>query len=172
MELVLDRCIIRSWQLTDAGSVAKQANSRKIWRNVRDAFPFPYTIGNAKEWIRIARADVPETHFAIEVHREAVGGIGVRLKEDVYRCTAEIGYWLGESYWGQGIVTEAVRALTDFAFANLGVWRVYADVFEWNPASMRVLEKAGYICEGRLRKNVIKDGQVIDALLYAKVRES
>jgi len=171
VDLVLERCVIRTWQLTDAESVAKQANNRKVWRNLRDAFPFPYTIGNAKEWIRIARADSPETHFAIDVHRQAVGGIGIRLKDDIYRRSAEIGYWLGESYWGRGIATEALHALTDYAFAHFDLCRIYADVFDWNPASMRVLEKAGYTCEGRLRKGATKDGQTIDAFLYAAVRE-
>ena len=95
-------------------------------------------------------------------------GIGVA---GVNRRSAEIGYWLGEPFWGQGIATKAVGALTDYAYAHLDLIRLYATVFEWNPASARVLEKAGYAHEGRLRKSVTKDGKIIDQLLYAIVRE-
>ncbi len=95
-------------------------------------------------------------------------GIGVA---GVNRHSAEIGYWLGEPFWGQGIATKAVRALTEYAFAHLDLVRIYGTVFEWNPASARVLEKAGYTHEGRLRKSITKDGKIIDQLLYAIVRE-
>ena len=101
----------------------------------------------------------------------AVGGIGILLQEDVHRRSAEIGYWLGEDYWGRGIVTEAVRRVTDWAFENFDLCRIFAHVFAWNPASMRVLEKAGYEYEGRLRQSVTKDGQTIDQVIYAIIRE-
>ncbi|MGH7406412.1 MAG: GNAT family N-acetyltransferase [Candidatus Methylomirabilales bacterium] len=101
---------------------------------------------------------------------EAVGRIGLDLQTDVHRRSAEIGFWLAEPYWGRGIATEAVRAMTDFAFATFDLCRIFAGVFEWDPASVRVLEKAGYAYEGRLRKSVTKDGQTIDAFLYAVVR--
>jgi RimJ/RimL family protein N-acetyltransferase len=113
----------------------------------------------------------PETNFAIAVAGEAVGGIGFILQPDVARRSAEIGYWLGEEFWGRGIATEAVIAMTARAFANHDLCRVYAHVFEWNRASARVLEKAGYEFEGRLRKSVTKDGKTIDQLMYAVVRE-
>jgi len=141
-----------------------------IWRNLRDAFPHPYTLANAEHWIRSANPATPVTNFAIVVDGTAVGGIGLVLKDDVFRRSAEIGYWLGEEYWGRGIVTEAVRAVTDYAFATFDLCRVYAGVFEWNSASMRVLEKAGYEFECRMRKSVIKDGEIIDELIYAMVR--
>jgi RimJ/RimL family protein N-acetyltransferase len=141
-----------------------------IWRNLRDAFPHPYTLANAQHWIRSANPATPVTNFAIVVDGNAVGGIGLVLKDDVFRRSAEIGYWLGEEYWGRGIVTEAVRAVTDYAFTTFGLCRVYAGVFEWNRASMRVLEKAGYEFECRMRKSVIKDGEIIDELIYAMVR--
>jgi RimJ/RimL family protein N-acetyltransferase len=89
----------------------------------------------------------------------------------VHRRSAEIGYWLGEPFWGRGIMSEAVPAFTAYAFATFDVCRLYASVFEWNPASARILEKAGYVCEGRLRKSVVKDGRTIDQLLFACVRE-
>ena len=170
LRLVLERCLVRSWKLSDVDPVARHADNRNVWRNLRDRFPHPYTRANAEEWIRVAMAQLPERHFAIVVDGEAAGAIGIELRSDVYRRTAEIGYWLGEACWGRGIATEALRALSDWALAHFDLCRLYAKVFEWNPASMRVLEKAGYLCEGRLRLSVTKDGQTIDEVLYALVR--
>jgi RimJ/RimL family protein N-acetyltransferase len=121
-------------------------------------------------WIEIATPATPINNFAIVVDGAAVGGIGLMLKEDVFRRSAEIGYWLGEEFWGHGIVTEAVRAVTRYAFDTFDICRVFAGVFEWNPASMRVLEKAGYEFECRMRKSVTKDGETIDEFIYAVVR--
>jgi RimJ/RimL family protein N-acetyltransferase len=171
MEIRLSQCTIRSWRLEDAASLVRHANSRRVWRNLKDRFPHPYTASDAHEWIRRASRAVPETHFAIATEGEAIGGIGLDLNSDVFRRSAEIGLWLGETYWGRGIGTEAVRAMTEFAFASFDICRLYAGVFEWNPASMRMLEKAGYVLEGRLRKSVTKDGQTIDQVLYAMLRE-
>ena len=114
----------------------------------------------------------PETNFAIAVNNEAVGGIGFTIQMDEARRSAEIGYWLGEEFWGRGIATEALIAVTDYAFCEFEICRLYAHVFEWNPASARVLEKAGYEFEGRMRKSVTKVGQTIDKLMFACVRES
>ena len=111
------------------------------------------------------------THFAIAVDGKAVGGIGFHPGKDVGRRTAEIGYWLGEPYWGRGIVSEALRAVTEHAFAKHDLVRLQAHVFEWNTASARVLEKAGYTREARLRKSVTKEGRTVDSYLYALVRE-
>jgi ribosomal-protein-alanine N-acetyltransferase len=171
MELKLTRSVLREWKPGDEGSLVRSANSRRIWRNLRDAFPNPYTLADAEHWIKIANPTTPIGNFAIVVDGAAVGGIGLVLKGDVFRRSAEIGYWLGEQFWGRGIVTEAVRAVTDYAFATFDLCRVYAGVFEWNPASMRVLEKAGYEFECRMKKSVTKDGQTIDELIYAMIRE-
>jgi RimJ/RimL family protein N-acetyltransferase len=171
MRLVLNRCEIRSWERSDVRSLAGHANNRKIWRNVRDQFPFPYSTSDAEVWIRTARSMRPETAFAIVVDGEAVGAIGIELKDDVYRNSAEIGYWLGETFWGRGITSEALAGFTDWVFAHFELDRLYAHVFEWNPASARVLEKAGYQLEARMRQAVIKDGQTIDVLLYAMLRD-
>jgi len=170
MELKLNNSTLREWKEGDEQSLVLHANNRRIWRNLRDAFPHPYTLADAKHWIQIANPTTPSTNFAIVVDGAAVGGIGLLLKDDVFRRSAEIGYWLGEEFWGRGIVTEAVRAVTDYAFATFDLCRVYAGVFEWNAASMRVLEKAGYQFESRTRKSVTKDGQTIDELIYAIVR--
>ena len=151
--------------------MARHADNRKIWLNVRDRFPHPYTLGAAESWVAMVTAADPETQFAIEVDGEAAGGIGVFLQEDVSRYTAEIGYWLGEAYWNRGIMTSVVRRFTDYAFASYDLNRIYANVFAWNEASVRVLEKAGYAFEGRQLAATVKDGQVLDNLMYAVVRD-
>lgn len=171
MELVLGHGVIRSWRLEDVPSLVRHANNRRVWRNLKDRFPYPYTISDADAWIRHATQTKPETHFAIAVGGEAIGGTGLDLQTDVFRRSAEIGIWLGESYWGRGLGTEAIRAMTDLAFAHFDVCRVFAGVLEWNAASVRRLERAGYSFEGRLRKCITKDGQTIDQMLYAMVRE-
>ncbi len=171
MELVLTRGVIRSWRPEDIPSLVRHANNRRVWRNLKDRFPNPYTTSDGDHWIRRATQSMPETHFAITIGGEAVGGIGFDLQTDVFRRSAEIGIWLGEAHWGLGIGTEAIRAMTDFAFTHFDVCRLYGGVFEWNPASMRMLDKAGYSLEGRMRKSVTKDGQTIDQMLYAVVRE-
>lgn len=171
MELKLKNCTIRPWRYGDEQSLTANADNYKIWRNVRDRFPYPYTIKAASEWIAIASQESPPTNFAIVVAGKAVGGIGLVLRDDINRCRAEIGYWLGEAYWGHGIVTEAVRALTEWAFDNFDLASIYAGVLEWNPASARVLEKAGYKFEARLRKAMIKEGLVMDELVYSVTRE-
>jgi ribosomal-protein-alanine N-acetyltransferase len=170
MELKPNKCTLRAWQPGDEESLVHHANNKKVWINLRDSFPHPYTASDALSWIQKASAETPQRNFAIVVHGKAVGAIGFILKEDVYRRSAEIGFWLGEEFWGQGIVTEALSAVTEYAFANFDFCRLYACVFEWNPASMRVLEKAGYNLEARLKKAVTKEGKTIDEFLYAIVR--
>jgi ribosomal-protein-alanine N-acetyltransferase len=162
---------IRPWQVDDAASLARHADNRKIWLNVRDHFPYPYTVAHAQAWIEMVSPVEPVTQFAIEVDGEAAGGVGITPQQDVDRFSAEIGYWLGEAHWGRGIMTAAVRAMTEHAFSSFQLHRIYAAVFEWNPASCRVLEKAGYLFEGRLRRAAVKDGKLMDQFLYAITRE-
>lgn len=166
MEIRLERCTIRTWRKDDVDSIVRLANNRAVARNLRDRFPHPYGRKDAKAWIRNARAARPECMFAIDVEGQAIGGIGLHPQEDVHRRSMEIGYWLGEPFWDRGITTEAVRALTRYAFQTFDVARIYAYVYEWNPPSARVLEKAGYRLEGRLRKAVTKDGTTMDMLVY------
>lgn len=149
----------------------RHANNRNVSINLRDRFPYPYTVSDARSWLESIIGLGPETNFAIDVAGEAVGGIGFSLQPDVAHRSAEIGYWLGEEFWGRGIATDALIAVTEHAFANYDICRLYAHVFEWNGASARVLEKSGYTLEGRLRKSVTKEGQTIDQLMYAMVRE-
>jgi RimJ/RimL family protein N-acetyltransferase len=171
VQLDLPECRIRSWRVGDEPALVRHADNRKIWLNVRDRFPYPYTPADAEAWVAHAGAAMPETQFAVEVEGEAVGGVGLFLQADVERYSAEIGYWIGEAFWGRGIATAVVRRFTDYAFDAFGLCRIYANVFEWNRGSCRVLEKAGYALEGRLRSSAVKDGVVLDGFLYATVRK-
>ncbi len=171
MLIELTKCVVRSYRPSDVESLAKYANNRKVWLNMRDGFPHPYSVDNAKEFIKRATTMNPETMFAICIDDNAVGGIGFMLHSDVERISAELGYWLGEPFWGKGITTEAVKAVTLHAIREHGLKRVYAVPYSWNPASAKVLEKAGYVLEGTMRKSAIKEGTVLDQLLYAYVVE-
>lgn len=170
MEFQLQKSLLRPWRTGDETSLEKHANNRKIWINVRDHFPHPYTHGDALRWIQHASTTLSETVFAIVVNGNAVGSVGLVAKDDVYRKSMEIGYWLGEEFWGRGIVTEAVGVVSNYGFDRFDIVRLYADVFEWNNASVRVLEKNGYVFEARLKKAVVKDGMIADALMYAKLK--
>jgi RimJ/RimL family protein N-acetyltransferase len=169
--LHLSRAEIRPWRRADASSLARHANDRDVWANLRDAFPHPYSIEDAHRYIERACAQDPATSFAIAVGGEAAGGIGYTLHQDIERLSAELGYWLARPFWNQGITTEAVRAVTAHALAAHGLVRVYALPLAANRASCRVLEKAGYACEGRMRRSAVKDGVVQDQFLYAYVVE-
>jgi len=171
VEIRLPTCTLRSWQGRDRDAIVRHANNRNVSINLRDRFPYPYTMKDARIWLDMVVGLKPETSFAIAVGDEAVGGIGFTLQPDVGHRSAEIGYWLGEEFWGRGIGTDAVKAATEYAFASFDICRIFAHVFEWNGASARVLEKAGYTFEGRLRKSVTKDGKTIDQLMYAVVRD-
>src|SRR6185436_14085488 len=113
MQLALKHCTLRDWRQDDAADIAKHANSRRVWLGVRDVFPYPYTVADAEEFLDRAMSEDPPTRFCIDVGGKAVGGIGIHPGIDVHRRTAEIGYWLGKEFWGRGIVTEAVTALTE-----------------------------------------------------------
>jgi RimJ/RimL family protein N-acetyltransferase len=168
---LFDEWRVRTFDLRDAESLARYANNRNVWINVRDGFPHPYSLSDAKKFISAQRQRETATAWAIASATEAIGAIGLHPQHDVYRRCAEVGYWLGEPFWGKGIVTAAVRALVHHAFTNTDFIRVYAGVFEWNTASARVLEKAGFALESRMRRSVVKDGKVIDQLMYVLLRE-
>lgn len=173
MRIARDGFELRPWRRGDEESLVRHADDERIARNLRDVFPHPYTREDAERWLALALGDdATEIRLAIDVAGEAVGGIGLEPQADVYRRTAKIGYWLGAAFWGRGIATAAVGALTDHALAELGFLRIEAGVYAWNPASCRVLEKAGYVLEGRLRSAVVKAGAVTDVLLYARVGDS
>ena len=172
VRLVAGSTVVRGWGEADAEPITLQADDRRVWRGLRDAFPHPYGIDDARRFIAMARQMSPQTYFAIEVAGRVAGGIGYTGHSDVERIGAEVGYWLGHEFWGQGVATAALRLLTEHAFkADPELRRLYAVPYSSNPASARVLEKAGYRCEGTLRQSAIKDGQVLDQWLYAILRE-
>lgn len=165
-------CILRRWRRDDRESLIRYANNRRVWRNLADIFPHPYTESDADAWLDYATAqELSPWVFAIEVQGEAAGGISFERGRGIERHSAEIGYWLGEPFWGRGIATAAVRSLTARAFEETDLCRLYAWVFAWNPASMRVLEKAGYSREGTLVRSGMKDGVLIDRVIYAMTRD-
>jgi ribosomal-protein-alanine N-acetyltransferase len=171
MELQTKTCLIRSWQRSDVHSLASHANNPSVARNLRDGFPFPYTMRDAEQWLTMMACQGTETQFAIDIGGEAVGGIGVTVGLDVHRIDGELGYWLGEQWWGRGVMTGAIAAFVPYVFETYHLERIHAHVFEWNEASARVLEKTGFLLEGRLRKAVLKQGSIIDMLLYARLKD-
>ncbi len=171
MYLVRPACVLRNWRQDDAPALARNADNPRIWANLRDRFPSPYTLEDAESWVRHAVRALPATDFCLEVDGEAAGGIGVVLREDVERVSAELGFWLGEPYWGRGIMTEAVSAFVPWAFERFGLSRIYAQVFAFNVASARVLEKAGFVLEATLRRSAIKRDAITDQWQFARIRE-
>jgi RimJ/RimL family protein N-acetyltransferase len=161
---------LREWQDRDALAIVRHANDYDVWRFLRDRFPHPYTAQDAETWLDRVRGASPALDFAITVDDEAVGGIGLTRGTDIERASAEVGYWLGRSVWGRGLASAALRSITNYAFAALSLERVFALPFENNPASARVLVKAGYLLEGTLRSAAIKEGRVTDLLLFACTR--
>jgi [ribosomal protein S5]-alanine N-acetyltransferase len=164
-------CRLRTWRALDEQSLVENANSRAVWLNLRDRFPHPYTVVDARKWLSIVANESPVQHLAIEVDGEAAGGIGIELGSDVDRCSAEIGYWLGQRHWGRGIMSAALVHMTDYVWEHFPtIERIFAVPYARNGASYRVLERAGYEMEGRLRRSAIKDGEVLDQFMYARVQ--
>lgn len=164
--------VLREWDLADSASLAQYANNIHIFNNVRDYFPHPYSEEDGIAFIKfVLSKPKPQIDFAIEVAGKAVGGIGIVPNEDVERITAEIGYWLGEPFWNKGIMTAVIKDITQYTFSNFPLTKLYAPVFEHNQASMRVLEKAGFIKEAILRKAAIKNSKVIDLHYYVLFKD-
>lgn len=161
---------LREWKLADMISLAKYINNVKIWNNVRDGLPHPYTLLDADRYIRMVQAQPYIQNFAVEVGGEAVGGVGIVPSRDVERLSAEVGYWLGEDYWNRGIMSEAVILLVDYVFRETEIIRLFASVYDYNHASMKVLEKAGFTRQAILRDAAIKNGQVIDMYYYDLIK--
>ena len=159
-------CLLRPVLVADAASIARHANDRDIWINLRDRFPHPYELGHAEAFAARLATDEVQTTFAIVVDGQASGTISLMPGTDVERVSAEIGYWLGKAFWGRGVMTDAVRALTTYAFDTLKFNRIFALPFADNVASLRVLEKAGYVREGAMRRSAIKDGRLRNQYMY------
>ena len=153
---------LRALQLSDKSDLAKLANNKKIWDNLRDYIPYPYTEKDAEVFINLSKEQNPTQTFGIAYDGMLVGVIGFNVQKDIYRKSAEVGYWIGEPFWGKGIATEAVKLITAYGFNELELIRIYTGVFEHNTASMKVLEKNGYSREGIFKNAVIKNGKVCD----------
>ncbi|MDJ0765221.1 MAG: GNAT family protein [Myxococcota bacterium] len=171
MKIKLGQYMIRDWQRDDVPSLAKHANNSLIAMHLRDGFHHPYGRADAEAFIELVDKQDPKVFFAIASQTEAIGGIGLGLGIDVHRFTAELGYWLAEPYWNRGIMTEAVKTIAQWGFDRLGLNRISATPYTTNPASARVLEKAGFEREGILRASVVKEGRILNQCLYARVRE-
>ena len=163
---------LRPWQATDADALVQHADDADVARHLGERFPHPYTLDDAHLFIAHALHLPNETTYAIERNGEAVGGIGVHPGEGVERHSAELGYWLGRAYWGEGIATGAVRALVPHALRELKLYRLQARVFDGNVASMRVLERCGFVREAVLRRLVVKHGRLLDMHVYAITRDT
>ena len=174
MEIPIDPWVIRSWRAGDEVSLSRHFSNPNILDQLAVRNRYPYAERDAKAWIDLCQLEADPVNFAIanslRNNEEAIGGIGLTLQRGLRRQAAEIGYWVGEPFWGQGIATAAVRALVEYAFEQFDLVRIYGGVFAGNQASVRVLEKAGFTYEGRMSKSVVKDGRVIDELMYAIVR--
>jgi len=164
---------LRKWCLSDAASLAENANNINIWNNLRDALPHPYSEDDGKQFIEMALSQPnPPTLLAIVVDGKAVGSIGIFLRTDVERISAELGYFIGEKYWNRGIMTEAIKQMVAYAFANFSqLWKIYATPFDFNVASHKVLLKAGFEREAILKQAAIKNGKIIDLYYYSIIKQ-
>lgn len=163
---------LRTWQKDDRYVLAELANNINIWNNVRDRLPYPYKVQHAASFIKFYRRQTPSQSLAIEMEGRLVGSVGIELQEDIGRISAELGYWIGEPYWGKGIATEAVGKMIGYAFGNFPqVIRLYAKVFDFNTASMIVLEKNGFHLEAIHRKSAIKNNSIHDEYLWVRFRQ-
>lgn len=169
--LALVRSALRPWRERDAETLVQHANNERVSAAMRDIFPFPYTIEHARAWVHAALHERRDWLLAIERDGQAVGGIALIFNDDVYRLGGEIGYWLAEPLWGRGVMTEAVSALAAAAFARTDLIRLQAGVFSINPASMRVLQKAGFHLESIRRQAVLKRGVICDEHIYCRLRD-
>ncbi len=162
---------LRTLEFSDKEKLVTIANNKNIWDYLRDYMPYPYYEKDAIFFIELTEKENPKQTFGIITEKgELCGIIGLVLQKDVYRLTAEIGYWLGEEYWGKGIATKAIELITTYGFEQLKLERIHTGVFDFNIASMKALEKNGYNKEGIFRNSIIKNGEIYDEHRYAKLK--
>ena len=166
LETSIPGCVLREWRVSDKTDLVVSANNRNVWRNLTETFPHPYAETDADSWLEIAANAGRSVHLAITLNGIAIGGIGAIAGQGIAAQTAQLGYWLGEPYWGKGVASAAGQAMVHHLKAQRSFARLEAPIFAWNPASMRVLEKLGFQREGTLRQSVTKDGQLIDSVMY------
>lgn len=158
---------LRQWDLSDETSLIKYANNYNVSQYLADVFPFPYTSADAQNWLNYVITADPVINLTIDINGEAAGGIGLELKKGERRKTAHIGYWLGEPFWGKGVMPQATTLMVDYAFENFDLARIETVVYHPNTGSMRVLEKCGFIKEGISKKAIFKNGEFYDEHVYA-----
>lgn len=165
-------CVLRAWRADDADSLRRHADNPRVARALRDRFPNPYTAADASAFLASCALAREDWRFALTVAGAAVGGMGFRPGEDVHRHGAEVGYWLGEAYWGRGLVAAALRVAVPAAMAHFRLHRVFAGVYSSNPASMRLLERVGFRRDAVLPCAAVKHGELLDVHVYSVVRRS
>jgi len=158
---------LRAWNLDDLDSLVTYANNWEIAKNLTDKFPYPYTKESGKSFIEYASQGHPTSIFAIEINKEACGGIGIHPQDDIFAKNAELGYWLAERFWGNGIITRAVKEMVDYGFKTYDIDRIFARPFGSNIGSQRVLEKVGFVLEATYKNTIWKNNQYEDELVYA-----
>jgi RimJ/RimL family protein N-acetyltransferase len=163
---------LRKLETSDKSVIAKLLNNKKIWNNLTNKIPYPYTERDAEIFLKFIERDKHHKAFAIELNREFCGIIGLIKQQDVREKSAELGYWIGEPFWNKGITTEAVKLITEYGFSNLNIIRIYSTVFEYNIASMKVLEKNGYKKEGIFKKAIFKNNKIWDEHRYFKLKDN
>lgn len=163
---------IRTWTMADAPALAQILNNKNVQDNLRDGLPFPYTVTDAEAYISaMLSADRDQIYpWAILVDDTVAGSIGVFRKANVHRLTAEMGYYIAETHWGKGVMTEAIRQVCRHIWAHTDIVRIFAEPYANNIASCRALEKAGFVCEGTLRNHAIKHGVLLDSKMYARIK--
>lgn len=167
-----ERCLLRALVPADAASLQRHADNANVWRNLFEGFPRPYTLAEAEAWCsRDANSGAFGYVWGIVVDGEVIGCAGLAPHGGWLRCNAEAGYWIGEAWWGRGIASDALRQVTDWAFAALPeLTRIFAPIFAWNEASQAVARNSGYVREGSMPRSAIKDGRVIDRVVWAAYR--
>jgi [ribosomal protein S5]-alanine N-acetyltransferase len=172
MEISFEGIILRPWTFSDARQLAFIADNKKIADNIRDGLPNPYSFKDAQDWLNlILPENNPPKYFAVTTDNQLVGSIGIVTKTNIYRKNFEIGYFVSEDFWGKGIATKAIKAVTSYAFRDFDIIRVYAESFSENTGSRRALEKAGFKLEATLKKNIIKNDIITDSCIYSVLKE-
>ncbi|MEI6746086.1 MAG: GNAT family protein [Methylococcaceae bacterium] len=161
---------LRPWLLEDVTTLTAYFNNQNIKNNLRDYIPYPYSTTDAEKFIESQTDLLPTQNFAVLNEQEIVGGIGIILQEDIYKMNVELGYWIAEEFWGTGIATIAVELMTQYVFDSFTINRIVAEVFDYNKASMRVLEKNGYYLESVRRKGILKNDVLIDDFIWIKAK--
>ena len=171
INLRFEKYQIREFLANDVEAIVKNANNREVSKYMRDSFPYPYTKDNAVQWIDFVKKNYSSLFFAIANENELIGGIGAVPQTDVHRFSAEVGFWLGQSHWNKGIITKAVPVFCNYLFSKFDFNRLTANVFEGNDASQKVLEKNGFVLEGKLRKSVFKENKFVDHYIYGLLKK-